>query len=294
MFEQIHNWEIGFLYFIQEFRGPYLDIFFKFLNYFDTDLFSFILIPMVYGIWGAKWGARVFFLDIISGILNYDFKILFSQPRPTSIDSTLGLVHFHSYGFPSGGAQTAILLGGLGFTIVKSPIAKAFFLGYFLLISFSRLYLGAHFPSDILGGWLLGLIILCGYLRYHDKIETWIGRRSKKELFILAWIFPAIFLSFNISGKTFIYASSFLGFNLGLLYMKDRMSSSNKIANAVVGVMGILSIVYIAHLFLPVDLYTLRALVLLSLTYFLLPLWITVATPSLTDKVIVPSQMKTR
>jgi undecaprenyl-diphosphatase len=47
-----------------------------------------------------------------------------------------------------------------------------------LLISLSRLYLGVHFPHDIAGGWLIGVLILLLSVNYESRISTWLARKG--------------------------------------------------------------------------------------------------------------------
>ncbi len=72
-----------------------------------------------------------------------------------------------SYSFPSGHAYASLIVFGLlaysaWFTMKsnwKWPLIVCLLL-LIILVGLSRVYLGAHFPSDVLGGWLLGGMVL--------------------------------------------------------------------------------------------------------------------------------------
>lgn len=93
-------------------------------------------------------------------------KLLIGRERPISEYAANLLVP--TFSFPSGHASGSIiaygLLAYLAWHWLPQPwsyIAVAIFVSLIILIGISRVYLGAHFPSDIIAGWLLGAIVLC-------------------------------------------------------------------------------------------------------------------------------------
>ena len=142
-----------------------LDAFFITLNNFDNVLF-YCLIPVAIWLgWGWRPAAKVFFILVVSRITNVTLKEIFHIPRPCQIDPSLGLIPIQGFSFPSGAAQVAFLLSSLLLSYSKTVWTLSFSVLYVGLISYSRLYLGVHFPSDILGGWLVGYILFLFYKR---------------------------------------------------------------------------------------------------------------------------------
>lgn len=98
-----------------------------------------------------------------ASLLNQYMKGLFGRVRPDYVEH---LVHESSYAFPSGHAMgSMILLGGLAFLVYrlyrrKEPLfiglVVVFCISLSLVIGFTRIYLGVHYPSDVLGGFSLG------------------------------------------------------------------------------------------------------------------------------------------
>jgi hypothetical protein len=83
------------------------------------------------------------------------------------------IVHADSGGFPSGHTQSAVVVWGyLACRFNKLPL---WLLAGFLLLAIplSRIYLGAHFPTDLLGGYAIGALVLFLFLRLTPRIESW-------------------------------------------------------------------------------------------------------------------------
>jgi undecaprenyl-diphosphatase len=105
----------------------------------------------------------------IGGILLNDFlKGIFARPRPIA---ELHLTEVRSLSFPSGHAmESAIIyltLAALLARLVTTRALKLYFIGLAMFMIFviglSRVYLGVHYPSDVLAGWSAGLAwaLLC-------------------------------------------------------------------------------------------------------------------------------------
>ena len=122
-----------------------------------------------------KTGAIVLLFLIISHTLNYIIKIIFQRPRP----EILRLIEESGFSFPSGHTMAATALYGiLIYLILKSELNKnlkiisASILSLMVFsVGLSRIYLGVHYASDVLGAFLISIILLLILISINEKKE---------------------------------------------------------------------------------------------------------------------------
>lgn len=213
----LHTLELTYIRLLHTYRTSVGDVFFTFMDFFDGKEFMLLLIPGVwYGI-SSKHGARLLYILIFSALINKVLKIAFGLPRPFHMDPEVGVIQVGSFGFPSGAAQTAVLLSGI--LIIewenkwKWPIA----LSFGMLLCFSRVYLGVHFPSDILGGVVVGLLLLLVYYRCFPLLENDWSKGILWRQFASILLLPVILvLFFKSTSSLSLLKSSFLSLGVGI------------------------------------------------------------------------------
>ncbi|WP_191272709.1 phosphatase PAP2 family protein [Nocardiopsis terrae] len=133
-----------------------------------------VLLAAVFWSVHAGLGARLFVAVVASGVVNNLLKAVSYTPRPYWFDALVtGHSHHGSFGMPSGHTQAATVT--YGYLAAKS--GRRALLGaavaVIALVALSRIYLGVHFPSDVLAGLLVGGALLWAVLRWEDRVLAW-------------------------------------------------------------------------------------------------------------------------
>lgn len=261
--------QLEFVQWIAAHRTEPLNVFFRFLNFFDTAYFGLVLIPLVWIGFSYRWGLRLFYLTILNSMANGFLKLSIGWPRPNQLVDNLGLFNFDSPGFPSGGAQTALLFGGLLIVYWKNRWSLPLALAYIFLISFSRIYLGVHFPIDILGGWAAGFILLYLFVQNIEQIERFLQRKGLYFSLFLSLAIPLLLLALKhdaaLYGALGVGLGTFFSLKYGL-FLSAPKSALGGIIRALFGVATLLFL----YLIWPKGYSP-------SAQYFVMSLWISLA-----------------
>ncbi len=190
------KWGIEVVIWFQQF-SPSLDIPFKVLTFLGDKEFYLLLMPLMYWCINRRVGARLFVLLLFSAFLNESAKLLADQPRPFTYDPrVIKFVHEDSGGLPSGHTQSAVVVWGyLACRFKKMPL---WLLAGFLVLAIplSRIYLGAHFPTDLLGGYAIGAVVLLLSLRLDTRVAAWFTEKRLGLQLGLSTGLPVLLLLF--------------------------------------------------------------------------------------------------
>jgi len=167
-FKRVDYWDNLIVQKISFLRSTFLDSFFYFSTNFGSNYFiiiAFLILAFFLFRKKRKKAMVAVLLTLIGSYLFiYLFKIIFSRQRPFGC-----LAGRDCFSFPSGHATLAFYFYGmlfyLGTRFLKLKRIVGRLLGLFLvflilLVAFSRIYLGYHYPTDIIGGFFLGGIFL--------------------------------------------------------------------------------------------------------------------------------------
>jgi undecaprenyl-diphosphatase len=121
-----------------------------------------------------KFGNKVFILLLFFGLLIFLgdrssvelFKNVFERLRPSHNPMLNGLVHLvdgkgGQYGFVSSHATNCFAFATFSIFLLRSKfkLMLPLLLFWAVLVSYSRIYVGVHYPADLLGGAILGTVV---------------------------------------------------------------------------------------------------------------------------------------
>jgi membrane-associated phospholipid phosphatase len=195
---ELLDWGIPFIEWIQG-LGQFLLAPMQFFSFLGTQWIYILIMPAIIWSIDVTWGIRVGMLVLSSGLLNGSFKLMLGFPRPYWVsDQIAALSPESSFGLPSGHAQNGVAMWGRLATGLKRRWATVAAIGIILFISISRLYLGVHFPTDVLIGWGIGIILLWLFIVLEKPVLGWLrGRRFGIQI-LASLLLPTALLTIGL------------------------------------------------------------------------------------------------
>jgi undecaprenyl-diphosphatase len=172
---------------IHQLASPTLTAIMRVLSFVGSTIslsIGTVIVVVVFAM--RRWGreARLFAITMIgSGLLNITLKLAFKRPRPVPF---FNLTPPESYSFPSGHSLTsAVFFGALAAILTARNRSKQFRViawtiatTMFLSIGLSRIYLGVHYTTDVIAGFVAALIWIL-VVRFVEM--ALVRRRRRKE-----------------------------------------------------------------------------------------------------------------
>jgi hypothetical protein len=218
--DTVLNQGVELILWIQAQRNPAADAFFRAITHLGGMAHLYIVPALVWCL-GYRRGSRLLLTLLVSVGINFGLKDLFAQPRPFELDPRIGPDREFGYGIPSGHAQHTAIEWGAVAAWVARPWFSLFALVLIALIGFSRVYLGVHFPTDVLAGWAIAGVMLWLHLRHGEALARRIGALGAETQVLLACAGSAAFvLAYLVLPKTPYQVGTgglFLGATLGML-----------------------------------------------------------------------------
>ena len=265
-------------------RAEWLTPIMKIFTFLGDEEFFLLFLPVAYWLWRKEIMGRVGMVLLFTFVVNAMIKGIFQIPRPETIEH---LVHADDWSFPSGHSQGAMVLWGWLAYELKDK--RAYLVAAILIagVGFSRVYLGVHFPIDVLGGFLIGLITLFIY-SWLLKLSppAWVPLGPTRQSLIIFVILMGLFMLVpELSEVAIKGGAAFIGFLTGYLHERKYLSCSLKpgmnllISKLVLGLVGIIIIwMGLKQVFISIGYTTDMAM---FIRYTLLGGWISFGAPYL-------------
>ena len=193
------------LLYFQEIGSPFLDFFFELATMLGEKNILIAIIAWVFWNIDKKKGFILSYTLLFSLVLNTVLKISFHRPRPFEQIPEISGKRIHTatgYAFPSGHTQ-----GATTFYITIALLVRRFWVYaaavlLSLLIALSRVYLGVHWPVDVIGALLAGFAVSIGM---YYILNTLYDRSKSRELFITLSAFGAVLALLIIIAVNSVY-----------------------------------------------------------------------------------------
>ena len=172
------EWGIPVIAWLQS-LGAWLTPLMQAITFLGDEQFYLLVLPILLWWVDLGLGIRIGFALLLSAGLNGGLKLVFGTPRPYWVSTQIQALNAGTtYGIPSGHAQNAVVLWGRMAVLAKTAWMKWVLGILIVLIGISRSYLGVHFPTDVLVGWCIGLLLLWALVALDEPIRRWLARMS--------------------------------------------------------------------------------------------------------------------
>ena len=231
------EFELNIIRAIQSIANPFLDGLFQFITMFGEEAILIPLIAVIYWAFNKKMGEYIAYASLTSVLVNGAIKDIFKAKRPIGEPGirSLRVETATGYSFPSGHTQGTASFWSAIAIYLKNNYMYAISALIIILVAISRLYLGVHYPKDVLFGAIFGILTSSIAYKLFNKVN------NKIALYFITFIIFIPALLYAHSADFIKGMGTFLGFALGIYVEKKYVNFSvegksiNKILRVVIG-----------------------------------------------------------
>ena len=231
------EFELNIIRAIQSIANPFLDGLFQFITMFGEEAILIPLIAVIYWAFNKKMGEYIAYASLTSVLVNGAIKDIFKAKRPIGEPGirSLRVETATGYSFPSGHTQGTASFWSAIAIYLKNNYMYAISALIIILVAISRLYLGVHYPKDVLFGAIFGILTSFITYKLFNKVN------NKIALYFITFIIFIPALLYAHSADFIKGMGTFLGFALGIYVEKKYVNFSvegksvNKILRVVIG-----------------------------------------------------------
>ena len=214
------EWEVRLMEWLQANMGGVGEALAKFFSMFGEELLLVAILGFIYWCWDKKYGLFVGLNLVVVSVWNPMIKNIALRLRPYFVHDSIKClkpvdagadiydVTAQGYSFPSGHSSSSAATYGAIAAYGKKKLFVILACCLTFLVGFSRFCLGVHYPTDVLCGWALGLIVLL--------VISWLSKKIQRE-----WVLHLILLIIGLPGFFYCTTTDFYssyGMLLGLMF----------------------------------------------------------------------------
>jgi len=266
---------------LQSFAFPGLTFFFKSITFLGNEAFYILILPFTFWLWDREKSISLIYILLPSLLINFWLKELLQMPRPEGLE----MIVQTGYGFPSGHAQGSMTLWLSIAILAKKRWMNCLAGMLIVLIGISRLYLGVHYPTDILGGWIIGFLLVWLYFSYvHAFVTSRVSGFSKFNRFILSTLLIFLCMIIYPYHEGISIPAVLWGISIGIIFYPQSQAPKITLINLLIVLVGIIGLILIwaglKAAFPPQEIFR-------FIRYALIGIWIVVCIPKIQSLIIV-------
>jgi membrane-associated phospholipid phosphatase len=206
--ESLVPWGTDVIAWAQSHSPAWLDAIFRIFTSLGYEEIYLILLPLVYWCIHKQMGVALSYISLATAWANSLLKNIFQIPRPADPPVEMRAPRPEtSPSFPSGHAQNAVVNWGYLAYRLRGWLVWAVASVLMVGIGLSRIVLGVHFPQDVIGGWLIGLVLLVGYAWVAPGVGRWLERQRTEAQVSLAIVVPVALMFLSPADAEGLYPS---------------------------------------------------------------------------------------
>lgn len=190
--ERLLEWGVDWVLWFQQF-SPALDLPFKVFTFTGDEIFYLLLLPLIAWCVSMRFGIRLMILFLLNTYLNSVAKLIVDQPRPFEINAHVKkIVDAGGGGLPSGHTQNTLVVWSYLAICFRRKWLWILAAVMIIFVPMSRIYLGVHFPTDLMGGYVLGIVVLLLFIKLEQPVVDWLKQKSLGLHLSLSSLIPVL------------------------------------------------------------------------------------------------------
>ncbi len=196
--------------------NPALDAVFNTFNILQAEELMLLILPIVWWCVDKRIGASLLILFSSTEFLARYLKHITGEIRPYDLDKRVrDLDHQPDSSFPSAGTMDVLILWGYLAIRLRKRVMWIWAIVAVLMIGSARVYLGAHYLTDVLASIIIGSLILLIVVR--ARVVEHIASRPRAMLWVMAIGWPLFLAALMLNAESAVSLGAMLGFNIGLM-----------------------------------------------------------------------------